>query len=215
MLTEFKEKATQVSSKIHEVATLQRALETAVGICETGTLSGDASTSSSKMLVAPDLDSGHRTVLEELCRDAGITLVSDSMRNHGNGVDVGITFADYGIAETGTLVVSSDSEEKRLASMLSEVHVALLSLSRIRPTALAITDELQALTAKPSSYMAFITGPSRTADIERVLAIGVHGPLELHVILYGDGAEGRETQDDIEGGETRTKPEEQGEATEA
>ncbi len=215
MLTEFKEKAAQVSSTIHEVATLQRALERAVRICETGTPSDDASTSSPKLLVAPDLDSGQRTVLERLCRDAGITLVNDSMRNHGSGVDVGITFADYGIAETGTLVVSSDSEEKRLAGMLSEVHVALLPLSRICPTALAITEELKALTAKPSSYMAFITGPSRTADIERVLAIGVHGPLELHVILYGDPSEENESQEAIEGGETRTKPEEQGEATEA
>ncbi|MBF0111388.1 MAG: lactate utilization protein, partial [Desulfamplus sp.] len=113
-------------------------------------------------------------------------LLKDSLRKYTNGIDMGITFADFGIAETGTIVVSSDSEDKRLSTMISEIHVALLYKSNIRPTALDMADELSALTSKPSSYTAFITGPSRTADIERVLAIGVHGPLELHIILLED-----------------------------
>lgn len=196
LLGEFKEKAALVSSVVHEVETLQDALKTAVNICGQHVSTDDFHSSSSKTVAAPDLNESSRDILKQLCEEAGVTLLSDAMRDHGNGIDVGITFADYGIAETGTLVVCSDSEERRLASMLSEVHVALLPLSRIRPSALAITEELKALTVKTSSYMAFITGPSRTADIERVLAIGVHGPLELHVILFHDGdAEGYDGAD--------------------
>ncbi len=96
---------------------------------------------------------------------------------------MGVTLMDFGIAETGTLVLDSRSEETRLSTMLSEIHVAILQTSKIRETALAMTEELMGMVGDPGSYMAFITGASRTADIERVLAIGVHGPLELHIML--------------------------------
>ncbi|MGD9731656.1 MAG: lactate utilization protein C, partial [Desulfamplus sp.] len=121
--------------------------------------------------------------LETICQENGISLIKNNLRKYTSGIDMGITFADYGIAETGTIVVNSDSEDKRLSTMISEIHAALLYKSDIRPNAVDMADELAELTSKPSSYTAFITGPSRTADIERVLAIGVHGPLELHIIL--------------------------------
>ena len=93
---------------------------------------------------------------------------------------------DYGIAETGTLVIDSSSEAVRLATMVSEVHVAVLPKSRIRATALDLETELRDLMQSAPNYAAFITGASRTADIERVLALGVHGPLELHILLLED-----------------------------
>jgi len=99
---------------------------------------------------------------------------------------VGLTMADYGIAETGTLVIGSRDENLRLATMLCDIHVAVLPVSGIREQAEDIADQMTAWMQTGGDYTAFITGASRTADIERVLAIGVHGPLELHILLLED-----------------------------
>jgi L-lactate dehydrogenase complex protein LldG len=99
--------------------------------------------------------------------------------------DVGITNAQAAIAETGTLVLDSAAEQNRLVSLVPPVHIAILYASRIFATlgetlaALQSGDEL-------SPAITFITGPSRTADIELTLAIGVHGPQELYVIINLD-----------------------------
>jgi L-lactate dehydrogenase complex protein LldG len=98
--------------------------------------------------------------------------------------DVGITMAQAGIAETGTLVLQAEKERHRLVSLLPPVHVALLPADRIFAT---IGEALAALRGDTSEALSraitFITGPSRTADIELTLTIGVHGPKELYVIL--------------------------------
>ena len=99
-----------------------------------------------------------------------------------SNVQIGITQADYALADTGTLVVFSEVGEGRSLSLLVPVHVAILEEPRI----LASLDEL--MEREPnfperSSAMVFITGPSRTADIERTLTVGVHGPGELHVLI--------------------------------
>jgi L-lactate utilization protein LutB len=96
--------------------------------------------------------------------------------------DVGVTRAQAGIAETGTLVLDSSVERNRLVSLVPPMHVAILNASQIYPT---LGETLAALqSAKElSPAITFITGPSRTADIELTLAIGVHGPQELYVIV--------------------------------
>jgi L-lactate dehydrogenase complex protein LldG len=108
------------------------------------------------------------------------------MRDYVAGVDIGFTVADRAIAETGTMVFNSDSEDLRLATMVSEIHAALVPVSRIAPTAVAIAPELRKAFSGAPNYTAFVTGASRTADIERVLTLGVHGPLELHIYLWED-----------------------------
>ncbi|MDI6893516.1 MAG: lactate utilization protein [Bacillota bacterium] len=94
---------------------------------------------------------------------------------------LGVTEADLGVAETGSLYQDATSLVLRLASMLPPVHVAVLPADRIVGT---LEEALPYILGRgqPPAYAAFITGPSRTADIERVLTIGVHGPAELHIL---------------------------------
>lgn len=97
---------------------------------------------------------------------------------------VGVVRAARGIAATGTCVVETDDEETRLETMLPETSVILLRKGDIVADLPDVADYLRARQSDGKvSYTSFITGPSRTADIERVGAIGVHGPLALHVIL--------------------------------
>jgi L-lactate dehydrogenase complex protein LldG len=97
-------------------------------------------------------------------------------------IDVGVTMAQAGIAETGTLVLDSSVEQNRLISLVPPVHIAILDASHIYET-LGETLAMLQSTKELSPAITFITGPSRTADIELTLAIGVHGPQELYVII--------------------------------
>ena len=103
-----------------------------------------------------------------------------------DGGTVGVARAAKGIAQTGTCIVVTDDESLRLETMLPEVSVILLNSADILPdlpSAAPFLREQQ--TQGRASYVSFITGPSRTADIERVSAIGVHGPLAVQIILVG------------------------------
>ncbi|HKR23211.1 MAG TPA: lactate utilization protein [Pyrinomonadaceae bacterium] len=96
--------------------------------------------------------------------------------------DVGISTAQAAIAETGTLVLDSARERHRLVSLVPPIHIAIVDAASIFQTlgeALAFIYQ----TGNISPAVTFITGPSRTADIELTLAIGVHGPQELFVIV--------------------------------
>jgi L-lactate dehydrogenase complex protein LldG len=97
--------------------------------------------------------------------------------------ELGLTGADAGLADTGSIVVRSGPGRLRLASLLPPVHVALLSRARLSPT-LTTWLAAESSTVPRGSNLVIITGPSRTADIEMTLSRGVHGPGELHVVLY-------------------------------
>ena len=98
--------------------------------------------------------------------------------------NVGVTHAALGIAATGTCVVETDDEETRLLTMLPETSIITLNTSNIVPGVADIANYLRERQKDGKiSYTSLITGPSRTADIERVGAIGVHGPLNVHIIL--------------------------------
>lgn len=99
--------------------------------------------------------------------------------------EVGIGEADYAIAETGTLVEIGRIRDRHLPSLLPPVHIALLSRDRILPDLDAcFATLLSVLSQEPRARVVFITGPSRSADIEKLLILGAHGPRELIVVIY-------------------------------
>ena len=97
--------------------------------------------------------------------------------------DVGLSGAEAGLAETGSIIVYSGSEKSRLATLLPPVHVAMVAVS-------CLTSDLFTWTAGRAGDMpanvVLISGPSKTADIEFTLTLGVHGPGRLIVVLYDD-----------------------------
>jgi L-lactate dehydrogenase complex protein LldG len=100
--------------------------------------------------------------------------------------DLGVTGAQWAVAETGTLVLESDAERHRLASLVPAAHVALVEARRVRQTLGEVLREIDGRGPEGlSRAITFITGPSRTSDIELTLAIGVHGPAELYVVIIG------------------------------
>lgn len=94
--------------------------------------------------------------------------------------EIGITSAQFGIAETGTLVIESDKEFNRLTSLIPPCHICILEASKLRNNLGEVLAELE---KDLSKSITFITGQSRTSDIELTLALGVHGPKELFVFI--------------------------------
>jgi|DewCreStandDraft_4_1066084.scaffolds.fasta_scaffold03820_18 L-lactate dehydrogenase complex protein LldG len=108
-------------------------------------------------------------------------LVLEVTRETAAAAHAGITEFDYGAAATGTLVQDASAAAQRLASTLPPVHLALLRADRIVAD---IGAALRQFDPVRSAFLALVTGPSRTADIERVLTIGVHGPRRLIIVIY-------------------------------
>jgi L-lactate dehydrogenase complex protein LldG len=98
--------------------------------------------------------------------------------------DAGITSCEALLSQTGSILVSSSTCGGRGLSILPHVHVVVATLDQIVPTlgdALHLAKDRHA--GRMPSMLSFITGPSRTGDIERILVLGAHGPKELIVIL--------------------------------
>ena len=112
-----------------------------------------------------------------------VEFTRDPSREFLFGSDLGITSAQWAIAETATLVLEAESEDHRLISLVPPVHLCLLEASKIRQT---LGEILELTGSKLGHAITFVTGASRTSDIELTLAIGVHGPGELHIIILAD-----------------------------
>ena len=124
--------------------------------------------------------------LKEKLKEEGLKLTTVKNKNRLAKADIGITEVDYAIADTGTLVLLTDKEQPRGVSLLPPIHLAIVRpeniVGNIRELFILLKERIDE-SGDIKSCMTFITGPSRTADIELNLTLGVHGPKELFVIL--------------------------------
>lgn len=124
--------------------------------------------------------------IKESLEVAGLAVKSAENKAEIALSSVGITEADYAIADTGTLVLLSGPERPRVVSLIPPVHLAIVKKENIVSNINELFVILNNIYEHPESIPActtFITGPSRTADIELNLTLGVHGPKELHVLI--------------------------------
>ncbi len=116
---------------------------------------------------------------------AGIKVYTDHIRLNAETVKGGVTENTYGIAELGTQVQGRDDVDERIIATMCEEYIGILKGSAIVPTYDEMFIALGQLPEIPS-FVGFVTGPSRTADIECVGTVGVHGPLRLTCIVVDD-----------------------------
>ncbi|MDN5344521.1 MAG: L-lactate dehydrogenase complex protein LldG [Clostridia bacterium] len=126
--------------------------------------------------------------VERALAEAGFRIEKDGAA-FARQADSGIVQFDYGIAETGTLAMDATDLKTRLAAMLPLTCVALLPEERLRVNLTQVIEAYLEQGGWPG-YFTLVTGPSRTADIERSLTIGVHGPERLLIVLVGEEGDG-------------------------
>jgi L-lactate dehydrogenase complex protein LldG len=172
----FATRAASVSTDVHRVATAEAPALVAAIVRAAGA-------------TRAAVDTATRTAFPALSRAlaaAGVDVVDPrSSPEILAEVGAGVSLAAFGIAETGSVALAAGDRGERLVGMLPAVHVVLLREADLVADLDAAGARLRALTTAdpPLPYVSFVTGPSRTADIERVLTIGVQGPRALHVVV--------------------------------
>ncbi len=178
MLDTFQARAEAVSAQVHRVAGKPQALDFVLDVLDKEGVE-DVSGRHAVWANGRLLDGVDRAAVA--ARQPGIRF--DVTREAAAGARVGVSEMDFAIADTGTLVQVATAVEQRLVSTLPIVHVAIAPARRVVPDLASL---LRQVRPGEIGYLAFITGPSRTADIERVLTIGVHGPERLVIVLVDD-----------------------------
>ncbi len=120
-----------------------------------------------------------------------VNIARKELRKYFLTAGIGISGANIAIAESGTIVIVSNEGNARLATSLPSVHICILTPEKIVESIEEASIILKILPKistgqKITSYVSFITGPSRTADIEKEIVLGAHGPEELHIVILAD-----------------------------
>ncbi len=134
--------------------------------------------------LVPETPLADKHNLKTLLGDAGLDVFEGDFRKAGHVPAAGVTFSNFAMADTGTVVLESTMENIRLSTTLPELHFVIVDPETILEDNLAAAKPMTELhQGSEPRFVAYITGPSRTADIERVLTIGCHGPRELHILV--------------------------------
>lgn len=123
-----------------------------------------------------------RAALAAALAGAGLAILAPGDLWPTRRADAGVSVARLGVAETASLLLASTAEDRRV-ELCVDVHLVRLDAATLVPALDAAFLALRALAARPPAYASLVSGPSRSADIERQLTIGVHGPRALHVVL--------------------------------
>ena len=196
LLVKFEEELTKVGGTAHRAATLRELEEVVSTILTTSDAAGAVLSRNpllAQLALAEKLRAGGKSVAVWAAMPAASDPGGDEQAAHVEfaaasfQATVGITGVDFALAETGSLVLSSRTEGSQLASLAPPVHVALYRRSQLLGSLDEVLERLQVprnpdLPA-PGRSVVFVTGTSRTADIEQILIRGVHGPREVHAIL--------------------------------
>jgi L-lactate dehydrogenase complex protein LldG len=177
MYEQFKARAEGVSAEVYRFETRALALDFIVGFLQREGLA-DEPQAHALWAESPFLDGIDRQPLTAI---AGLKFqVTQELAADAR---FGISQMEWALADTGTLVQDSTAIEQRLVSSLPTIHIAIAPTSGLLPD---MPELLTRLKPDKSAYIAMITGPSRTADIERVLTIGVHGPERLIIVFVDE-----------------------------
>lgn len=117
--------------------------------------------------------------------EAGIKVYTDHIRLNAEKVKGGVSESQFGIANLGTMVQARDVIDERIVSTMSEYYIGIIKGSMIVPEYDDMFDIISGWPEMPN-FVGFVTGPSRTADIECVSTVGVHGPLQLSIVVVDD-----------------------------
>jgi L-lactate utilization protein LutC len=183
LITQFESELTKVGGYFHRATTAESAFQFVTRI---------ASDRQAKTMVACDAQLIDGIDLPKRVEEDGVGFVVETDNDFiqkAAVADLGLSGVDFALAETGTLVLVARKGQARVISLLPPVHIAVLKpeqvISGLNDLFPLLRTETEAGGGNLSSAVTFITGPSRTADIELTLVVGVHGPQELHVILLG------------------------------
>ncbi|MBN1830224.1 MAG: lactate utilization protein [Deltaproteobacteria bacterium] len=184
VLDEFVQRTKNASTEVHRVHGIKESIKIILDI---------ANGMKAKTVVAvPGTLLDESGLIEDL-KHAGLQVFTskEDIASHVDTADIGISEVEFGIAESGSVCQHATEAVSRLVSSLPPVHVAFMKSERI---VTGIQDAIDILSKGfDSGYVSWLTGPSRTADIERVLTIGVHGPSRFILILV-DEAGGKGVQ---------------------
>ncbi|ABO49228.1 protein of unknown function DUF162 [Desulforamulus reducens MI-1] len=171
---EFKGKAEALSAEVYRVPNMEEAHQLITKII------GELNVN--KVVYAPS-ELVDAVDVKKIATATGVVMTSENLRQNAADAGLGISQLDYAVAEIGALAGNATSIESRMVSILTPIHMAVVRTSNLLPNLMETIATYNNKLGELPRYLTFVSGPSRTSDIERVLTIGVHGPGRLIIVF--------------------------------
>jgi L-lactate dehydrogenase complex protein LldG len=178
---QFRQKYETLAGSVHLVASATEAADKVFSIL---------TEAAAQRVALGDLPQDFRHPLLQRCEQSGLDVLmrpfnSSELPQALDSVQAGVTWAAFAIAETGSLVEFTTDDAVRLVSALPRVHVGVFRTTDLLETLAEAAPRIRDFYAQNprNANISFISGPSRTGDIEMRLTLGVHGPAETHAVI--------------------------------